>query len=327
MDHEQRINMKFCFKLHKSAKETHEMLKLVYGDAAVTMKTVYKRFERFRNGCESAEDEERSGRSSAAKIQENVERVSEMIRSNRRLTIRESSEDLNISYGSVQNILTADLKMRRVRNLFHVFRRSNKSMWGHPHVIPCPIKSHFTSQFSFLCPDTNQHSDLVNSSLTTTANHSFTPSFSVYFHKQRKRPLTSGTTFWKPRPSALPTSQWKNRLTSSDLYKRSYYSERSNCPQHIEKEVLQDTSRQETRLPGHDASWTGHTTAHPGIQQAADGQQLHRPLAAEVYRGPHLTSTAVHSAVHHHPRLTGRFSTSHHRDADRADQSLPIRQV
>ena len=28
------------------------MLKLVYGDAAVTMKMVYKWFERFRNGCE-----------------------------------------------------------------------------------------------------------------------------------------------------------------------------------------------------------------------------------------------------------------------------------
>ena len=52
MDHEQRINMKFCFKLQKSAKETHKMLKLVYGIAAVTMKTVYKWFERFRNGCE-----------------------------------------------------------------------------------------------------------------------------------------------------------------------------------------------------------------------------------------------------------------------------------
>ena len=45
MDHEQRINMKFCFKLQKSAKETHEMLKLVYGDTVVTMKTVYKWFE------------------------------------------------------------------------------------------------------------------------------------------------------------------------------------------------------------------------------------------------------------------------------------------
>jgi len=53
MDHEQCINMKFCFKLQKSAKEINEMLKLVYGDVVVTMKMVYKWFERFHNGCES----------------------------------------------------------------------------------------------------------------------------------------------------------------------------------------------------------------------------------------------------------------------------------
>ena len=112
------------------------MLKLVYGDAAVTMKTVYKWFEqfhnqkwferfrnykwfeRFRNGCELVEYEERLGRPSTSKTQENVERVSEMIRSNRRLTIREISEDLNISYGSVQNVLTADMNMRQVSAKF-----------------------------------------------------------------------------------------------------------------------------------------------------------------------------------------------------------------
>jgi len=59
MDHEKHINVKFCFKLQKSAKETLETLKLVYGDAAVTMKTVYKWFKQFCNGCVSVEDEER----------------------------------------------------------------------------------------------------------------------------------------------------------------------------------------------------------------------------------------------------------------------------
>ena len=118
MDHKQRINMKFCFKLQNSAKETHEMLKLVYGDAAVSMKTVYKWFKQFRNGCESVEDEERSGCPSTSKTPKNVERVSGMIRSNRQLTIREISEDLNISYGSVQNILTTDLNMWRVSAKF-----------------------------------------------------------------------------------------------------------------------------------------------------------------------------------------------------------------
>jgi transposase len=55
------------------------MLELVYDDAAVTMKTVYRCFERFRNRFESFEDEERSGHPSASKTQENVEIVSKMI--------------------------------------------------------------------------------------------------------------------------------------------------------------------------------------------------------------------------------------------------------
>ena len=49
------------------------MLQLVYGDSAVTMKMVYKWFERFRNGCESVEDEEKSGHPSTSKTPEDVE--------------------------------------------------------------------------------------------------------------------------------------------------------------------------------------------------------------------------------------------------------------
>jgi histone-lysine N-methyltransferase SETMAR len=41
-----------------------------------------------------------------------------MIRSNRRLTIRETADDLNISFGSVQQILTNVLNMKRVKAKF-----------------------------------------------------------------------------------------------------------------------------------------------------------------------------------------------------------------
>jgi len=78
---------------------------------AVTMMTVYKWFERFRDGCESVGNEETSGHPSTSKTQENAEKVNGAIRSNRRLTIREISEGLNITYCSVQNILTTDLNM------------------------------------------------------------------------------------------------------------------------------------------------------------------------------------------------------------------------
>jgi histone-lysine N-methyltransferase SETMAR len=115
---EQRTNIKCCFKLGKTATGTHEMLVKVYGDAAVSRKTVYKWYERFRGGAESTEDEQRSGRPSTSTTDENVSKINEMILANRRLTIREISNALNISFDSVQLVLTKNLYMRRVSAKF-----------------------------------------------------------------------------------------------------------------------------------------------------------------------------------------------------------------
>jgi len=49
------------------------------------------------------------------------------------------------------------------------------------------ISFHLTALLPLSLPQ-SPHTDLVNSSLTTTANHCLGPSFSVYFHEQRKRP-------------------------------------------------------------------------------------------------------------------------------------------
>jgi hypothetical protein len=46
----QRANMQFCFKLGKTAAKTHEIHVTAYGSDAVTRKTVFKRFQRFRVG-------------------------------------------------------------------------------------------------------------------------------------------------------------------------------------------------------------------------------------------------------------------------------------
>ncbi len=39
---EQRANMKFCFKLGKTATETYNMLQKVYVETAVANKTIFK---------------------------------------------------------------------------------------------------------------------------------------------------------------------------------------------------------------------------------------------------------------------------------------------
>jgi transposase len=126
---EQRTNMIFCFKLGKTAIETHEMLVRVYGDAAVSGKAVYKWLERFRGGAESAEGEQHSGRQSTSTTDVNVSKINEMIRANRRLTNREICNALNISFGSVQLVLTKNLNMRLESAIFvpHFCHKNRKN--------------------------------------------------------------------------------------------------------------------------------------------------------------------------------------------------------
>ena len=112
--------------------------------------------------------------------------------------------------------------------------------------------------------------------------------------------------------------------------RQAVHSESSNCPQHIVKEARQDYIK------------TGDATPDcPATMPRAPGTQLlirtysKQPPANNCtdHSLPRFTvvlcsSPAVHQAVHRHPRLTGRFSTtSHRRDVYRADQSRPIREV
>ena len=50
--------------------------------------------------------------------EETVARVREIIRTDRHLTIREVAEDVGISFGTCQKILTEDLQIRRVSAKF-----------------------------------------------------------------------------------------------------------------------------------------------------------------------------------------------------------------
>ncbi|GBN52869.1 hypothetical protein AVEN_87312-1 [Araneus ventricosus] len=63
---EQRVNIKFCFKLGRTATETREMLVKV---DAVNKKCVFEWFKRFRDEKEDVKDEPRSGRHQQAQLQ------------------------------------------------------------------------------------------------------------------------------------------------------------------------------------------------------------------------------------------------------------------
>jgi len=59
---EQRTNIKFCFKLRKTAAETVEMMRQVYGDNCLSHAQIFRWYARFKSGVETTEDEARPGR-------------------------------------------------------------------------------------------------------------------------------------------------------------------------------------------------------------------------------------------------------------------------
>lgn len=111
---EQRYAIKFCVKLGKTATETLEMIKDAFKDAAMSRSTVFEWHKLFREGRELVEDDQRAGRPSTSRIDENVAKVKVLLDSNRRTNIRLVVDELGISYGSVQKIITEDLAMRKV---------------------------------------------------------------------------------------------------------------------------------------------------------------------------------------------------------------------
>jgi len=111
---EQRTNIQFLVKLGKSGKEIREMLMQVNGDNAMKKTAVYKWVKRFSKGRESVTEKERSGRTATSITEENIANFRQILRENRRLTVRSIAEQVNIDRKTVRKILTEDLNMRKV---------------------------------------------------------------------------------------------------------------------------------------------------------------------------------------------------------------------
>jgi transposase len=89
---EHRMNIKFVVKLGKSGNKIREMLVQVYGDNVMKKTAVYKWVKRFSEGRENVTDEESSRRPTTSRNEENIAKIRQIMRENRRLTVRRISE-------------------------------------------------------------------------------------------------------------------------------------------------------------------------------------------------------------------------------------------
>jgi ribosome maturation factor RimP len=111
---EQRINIKFCAKLGKSASETLQMLTEAYETDSMKKSSVFEWHKRFKEGWDDVKDDEGIGRLKIHWTDENVEKVQKLVRSDRRLSARMTAEELNLARETVRKILTEDLGMGKV---------------------------------------------------------------------------------------------------------------------------------------------------------------------------------------------------------------------
>jgi len=69
---EQRICIKFCFKIGKTATETYQLLQQACGENAMGRKQVFDWFRRFKEGRTSVESDPRSARPSTSRNEEMI---------------------------------------------------------------------------------------------------------------------------------------------------------------------------------------------------------------------------------------------------------------
>ena len=93
---------------------THEKLQRAYGEHSLSREQVFRWHKSFLEGREQVEDEPRAGRHSTSRSDENMVRLRSLVRSDRRLTLRMISNELNLNRFTVHQILTQDLDMGKV---------------------------------------------------------------------------------------------------------------------------------------------------------------------------------------------------------------------
>lgn len=112
-DVELRGVVKFCVALNKSPTETLKMIKSTGKYDQCSRAFVFKWHARFRDGRDSIQDDPRCGRPSVVKSSM-VGKVRDIVKEDRRVTVRYIAVELGVSPSVIHEILTKELNMSKV---------------------------------------------------------------------------------------------------------------------------------------------------------------------------------------------------------------------
>jgi hypothetical protein len=99
--------------LKKTATETFEIWKSAYGEERLLRTSVFEWHERFREGQELLQDDERKGRSTSRK-EESAEVIRKCLVEDQTLSVRMLEEMSGINKETVRKILVEDLRKKNV---------------------------------------------------------------------------------------------------------------------------------------------------------------------------------------------------------------------
>ncbi|GFW47962.1 protein GVQW3 [Trichonephila clavipes] len=114
---EQRINLKFLVKLKNTPTECYKLLQEAYGDNSLSRVRVFEWCKRFSEGRESTEDDQRPGRPITVSTPETVTKINQIVRADRRMSIRMIAEAINTDKETARKILHEKLHMPKVQQV------------------------------------------------------------------------------------------------------------------------------------------------------------------------------------------------------------------
>ena len=111
---EQRINIKFCVKLGKTATETLKMWCDVYEDSSMSRTRVFEWHKGFVEGRKDVEDDPKSGKPCTSTTDTNIEKVRQLVRSDYRLTICVIANEVEMDEDTIRTVLVDTLGLQKV---------------------------------------------------------------------------------------------------------------------------------------------------------------------------------------------------------------------